>query len=135
MNEPQPEISTRRRDNIERSINICVFLMVYIFLNFLFYKHIIIINSTIGVIFICFGCGVYCYIRKVSDDVNDETNSSNEYDSSDDSSSSSELDTPTSADSIEVNIPAVDVPTITATPIEPHEFYSPDALVVGLEQL
>ena len=90
-----------------------------------------------GGVFICFGCGVYCYIRKVRDDVDNETDSSSEYDTSESSSeSSSELDTPTSADSIIVDLPAIGIPTITATLIEPHEFYSPeDSQIVGLEQL
>ena len=117
-------VRIKRNENTRRSINFCTILVLYLFLNWILKKYIIILNSvTLGVL--CCGGGIiYCWKRS-EDNVDSESDFGELSDSESDGMSSSDLnnnnESPTSTDEINIYVPSK-IQTVIAVPISLEEF-------------
>ena len=81
-------VRIKRNPARERSINICLIIIVYIFINLIFYDYWLYINGTVLIFILGFFCFYHCKSN------NDEAD--NEYDMSGDNTSyDSDISTPT----------------------------------------
>jgi hypothetical protein len=119
-------IRTRRNENTTRAFNACAAFACYIALNIIYRKYWIIINGSTMAIIVC-GCTVICCLNGIDHETDSESDSLTDIESI--SEDGSEVDEPTSTDTVNIEVHdavSVEIPPLTAYPITTEEYFTSD---------